>query len=168
MEAFVAGDVDRLAGGAPHMQELGGIGIRLSEQEFGRGHAKTLLVDVDGNLLVAVDDVVEREQHHARVVRLLDDSAEGRGVVGVDDDGVEALIDEVVGRRDLRRDILADRDDLELLDVLRDFWLLGVGLGHRDHLHAPVIGDESVDKGDPVGAGLRRPLEVLGSRPTAA
>ncbi len=94
----------------------------------------------------------------------LHDRLEGGRVLRVDDDRVIAGIDEVVDRRDLRRDILAGRDDLELLQHLLDVRLIGIGLGGLDHLDAPGIADEAVGQRDPVGAGLLGVLEELGLR----
>ena len=73
-----------------------------------------------------------------------------------------ALVDEVLDRAELRGDVGAGGDDLELLDVLLDARLLGEGLGGLDHLDAPGVADEAVDQRDPVGAGLLVPLEELG------
>ncbi len=84
------------------------------------------------------------------------------GGVRVDQHGVEALVDVVLDGAELGGHVGADRDDLELLDVLGDFRQRRIGLGGLDHLNAPDVGDEAVDHRDPVGAFLGRPLEVLG------
>ena len=85
--------------------------------------AKALLVDVDVDRILGVEDVVEGDEHDARVVGALDDRLERRRILRVDDDRVEAGIDEVVDRRDLRGDVLAGRDDLELLELGGDIRL---------------------------------------------
>ena len=69
-------------------------------------------------------------------------------VLRVDDDRVEAGIDEVVDRGDLRGDVLAGRDDLEFLELGRDVGLRRVGLGGLDHLDAPGVGDVAVGERD--------------------
>ena len=99
----------------------------------------------------------------ASLARLIT-GAEGGRVLRVDDDGVVAGIDEVVDRRDLRRHVLAGRDDLEFLELGGDVRLRCIGLGGLDHLDAPGVGDIAVGQRDPVGAFLLRILEELGSR----
>ena len=58
-------------------------------------------------------------------------------------------------------DVLAGRDDLELLELGRDLRLRRIGLGGLDHLDAPGVGDVAVGQRDPVGAFLLRELEEL-------
>ena len=132
------------------------------QEPFGRHAAHLLLVLVDHHHLVGVEDVVEGHHHDVVLVGEADDAVEAVGRHRDGDDGVEALIDEVLDGAELRRDVGAGRDDLELLDVLLDARLLGEGLGGLDHLDAPGVADEAVDEGDLVGSGLLVPLEELG------
>jgi hypothetical protein len=71
------------------------------------------------------------------------------------DDGVIALVDEVLDGAELRRRIGAGRDHLELGDLVLDRRVLGEGLGGLDHLDPPGVADEAVDDGDLVRAFLR-------------
>ena len=133
--------------------------LALLQQEFGGHFAEAFLVHVDRDLVRAVDHVVEGDDDDALGIGLVHDTLEGGGVVGIDDDRIEALVDEVVGCGDLGGDVLAHRDDLELLDLLLHRRLFGISLGDPDHLHPPIVGDEAVDERDPVWALLGRPLE---------
>ena len=108
-----------------------------------------------------VENVVERHQHDACVVGALDDRLERRRILRVDDDRVEAGIDEIVDRGDLRGDVLAGRDDLELLELGGDVGLRRIGLGGLDHLDAPGVGDIAVGERDAERPFLGRPLEEL-------
>jgi hypothetical protein len=157
-----AGDIDRLAGRAAHKEQAGRAGVGFLEQELGGLVADAILINVDLDGAGVFDDVVEGQDDGARIIRLAHHAAEGGGAVGIDDDGVEALVDEVVHRGDLGGKILADGDDLELGQILGDLGLGRIGLGGPDHLHAPVIGDEAVDEGDAVRACLAGIFEELG------
>ena len=161
VDAVVPVGVDRRAGDAAHLEDLAAIGNVL-DQPVGPQDAQSLLVDVDVDGVLGVQCVVEGDQDDARLLGALDDRREGGRVLGVDDDGVIAGIDEVVDRRNLGRHILAGRDDLEFLELGRDFRLRRVGLGRLDHLDAPGVGDVAVGKGDPEGAFLLGILEELG------
>src|SRR5262245_37143585 len=81
---------------------------------FGPVDPEAFLVDVDVDCFLGVEDVVERDQHDARVVGALDHRLERRRILRVDDDRVVAGVDEVVDGGDLRGDVLAGGDDLEL------------------------------------------------------
>ena len=122
------------------------------DQPVGPEHAEALLVDVDVDRVLGVEDVVEGDEDDAGFLGALDHRAEGRRVLGVDDDGVIARVDEVVDRRDLRRHVLAGRDDLEFLELGGDVGLRGIGLGGLDHLDAPGVGDVAVGQRDAVRA----------------
>ena len=91
--------------------------------QLAQQHAEALLVDVDVDRLLGVENVVEGDEHDAGVLGALDHRLEGRRVLRVDDDRVIAGIDEVVDRGDLRRHVLAGRDDLEFLELGRDVGL---------------------------------------------
>jgi hypothetical protein len=123
---------------------------------------EALLVDVDVDGVFAIENVVEGHQDDARVVGALDDRLERRWVLGVDDDRVEAGIDEIIDRGDLRGDVLASRDNLELLELGGNVGLRGEGLGGLDHLDAPGVGDEAVGERDAERPLLGRPLEEFG------
>jgi len=71
-------------------------------------------------------------------------------------------IDKVVDRGDLRGNVLAGRNDLELLDLGGDFRRSGIGLRRLDHLDTPGVGDEAVSQRDAIGTLFRRKLEELG------
>ena len=161
VDAVVAVGVDRGAGDAAHLEDLAAVGDVL-DQPVAPELAQALLVDVDVDGVGGVEDVVEGDEDDARLLGALDDRAEGGRVLGVDDDGVVAGVDEVVDRRDLRRHVLAGGDDLELRELRGDVGLRGVGLGGLDHLDAPGVGDVAVGQRDPVGAFLLRELEELG------
>ena len=158
-EAEMAVTVDRIARQAAHLEDIAGLLARFIDQPFGRHAAHFLLVLVDHHHLVGIEDVVEGHHHHIVLVGEADDAIEAVGRHRDGDDGVEALIDKVLHGAELRRDIGAGRDDLELLDVLLDTRLLGKGFCGLHHLDAPGIADEAVDEGDLVGAGLLVPLK---------
>ena len=61
------------------------------------------LVLVDHHHLVGVEHVVERHDHHVVAVGEADDAVEAVGRHGDGDDGVEALVDEVLDGAELRR-----------------------------------------------------------------
>ena len=77
------------------------------------------------------------------------------------DNGLEALVDEVLHCPKLRGDVGAGGNDLKLLNVLLDARLLGKGLRRLDHLNAPSIADKTVDQSNPVWPRLFLPLEIL-------
>ena len=108
-----------------------------------------------------VEDVVEGDEDDAGFLGALDDRAEGGRVLRVDDDRVIAGVDEVVDGRNLRRHVLAGRDDLEFLELGGDIRLRGIGLRRLDHLDAPGVGDVAIGQRDAVGAFLCRKLEEL-------
>ena len=122
VDAVVAIGVDRGAGDAANFEDLAAVRDIL-DQPVAPEHAEALLVDVDVDGVFRVEDVVEGDEHDAGSLRPLDDRAERLRVLGVDDDRVIAGIDEVVDRGDLRGDVLAGRDDLELLQLGGDFRL---------------------------------------------
>ena len=155
--------VDRVAGQAADLEDLAaGLAVRLElvDEELRplAAHLELVLVDLhDG---VGVEDVVERHEHDVVLVGEADHPVEALGRDGDGDDRVEALVDEVLDRAELRRRVGAGRDDLELGDLVLDRRVLGIGLGGLDHLDPPGVADEAVDDGDPVRAFLGRPLEV--------
>ena len=120
VEADVAVAVDRVARQAAHFEDVAGRLAHLLEQELGRHAAHFLLVLVDLHHLVGVEHVVERHDDDVVLVGEADDAVEAFGRDRVDDDRVVALVDEVLHRAELRGDVGAGRDDLELLDVLLD------------------------------------------------
>ena len=147
MDAVMTVAVDRGARDAAHFENLAAIG-NMFRQPFTPVDAKTLLVDVDVDRILRVENVVEGDEHDARVVGALDDRLERRRILRIDDDRVEAGIDEIVDRRDLRGDVLASRNDLEFLELGGDVRLRRIGLGGLDHLDAPGVGDEAVGERD--------------------
>ena len=161
MDAVVAVGVDRGAGDAAHFEHLAAFRQMLG-QPVRPQHAEALLVDIDVDGVLGVENVVEGDQHDAGFLGALDDGREGGRVLGVDDDGVIAGIDEVVDRRDLRRHVLAGRDDLEFLELRRHVRLRGIGLRGLDHLDAPGVGDVAIGQRDAVWAFLLGEFEELG------
>ena len=158
MDAVVTVAVDGSAGDAAHFEDLAAVRQMLVEP-FRPVDAKALLIDVDVDRILRVENVVERDKHDARVVGALDHRLEGRRVLRVDDDRVETGIDEVVDRGDLRGNVLAGGDDLELLELGGDVGLRRIGLGRLDHLDAPGVGDVAVGQRDAEGPLLGRVLE---------
>jgi hypothetical protein len=132
-----------------------------SSHPVGPEDAETLLVDIDVDRVLGVENVVEGDEHDTGLLGALDHRAEGCRVLCVDDDRVKTGIDEVVDGGDLRRNILAGRNDLELLELGGDVGLCRIGLRRLHHLDAPGVGDEAVRKGDPIGSFLFREFEEL-------
>ena len=77
------------------------IGLGLLQKEFTGCRAEALLIDVDLDVHRIIDDIVERQENDACLVGFPHDGAKSCRVVGVDDDGVKALIDEIVRSGDL-------------------------------------------------------------------
>ena len=152
--------VHRGAGDAAHFEDLAAAG-QVLDQPVGPEHAEALLVDVDIDRILGIENVIEGDEDDSGVLGPLDHGREGLRVLRIDNDRVIAGIDEVVDRADLGGDVLAGRDDLELLQLRRDRGLRGIGLGGLDHLNSPGIGDESVGERDAIWAGLGRVFEEL-------
>ena len=152
--------VDRGAGDAANFEDLAAVG-KVAGKPLRPIDAETLLVDVDVDRILGVENVVERDQHNARGVGALDHRLERLGILRVGDDRVISGIDEIVDRGDLRGDVLAGRDDLELLKLGGDIGLRRIGLGGLDHLDAPGVGDESVGERDAIGPLLGGIFEIL-------
>ena len=129
-----------------------------------RHAAHFLLVLVDHHHLVGIEDVVEGNDDDVVLVGEADDAIKPVRRDRDGDDRLDALVDEILHGAELRGDVGAGGNDLELLDVLLDARLLGEGLGGLDHLNAPGVADEAVDESDPVRPGLLLPLEELGLR----
>jgi hypothetical protein len=161
MDSRVAVIVDRRAGDAAHFEDLAPVWQMLVEPLRPKD-TKPLLVDVNVDRVLGVEGVVERDEHYACFLRSFDDRLERFRILGVSHDRVVTGIDEVVDRGDLRRDVVAGRDDLEFLELGGDFGLRRVGFGCLDHLDAPGVGHESVGEGDAVRPFLGGELEVLG------
>ena len=138
VNALVAIAIDRGPRHAAHLENLPAIRY-VGDQPIGPQLAQALLVDVDVDGLVGVERVVECHEYNAGGVGALDDRREGGRVLGVHDDRVVAGVDEVVDRGDLRGEILAGRDDLELLELGGDVGLVGIRLGGLDHLDPPGL-----------------------------
>ena len=161
LDALMPVAIDRGAGHPTHLEHLAAV-RHVLHQPFGPVLAESLLVDVDVDRLFGVQDVVERHQHDARVVGALDHRLEGCRILRVHHDRVIARVNEIVDRGDLRGDVLAGGDDLELLELRGNVRLRGIGLRRLDHLDAPRVGDVAVGEGDPIRPLLRRVLEHLG------
>ena len=161
VDAVVTVAVDGSAGDAAHFEDLAAIGQMLVEP-LRPIDPEALLVDIDVDRVFAIENIVERHQNDACVIGSLDDGLERRRILSVDDDRVEAGIDEIIDCCDLRGDVLAGRDDLELLELGRNVGLRGEGLGGLDHLNAPGVGDEAVGERDAERPFLCGPLEELG------
>ena len=151
--------VDRVARQAADFEDLAAVADVLDDP-VGRHDAHRELVFVDHHDILGVQNVVERHQHDVIAVRKTDHAVEAGRADGDGDDGVEALVDEVLDRAELGRGVRAGRDDAELGDQIRDFGLLGKGLGRLDHLNAPDVADKPVDHGDLVRPFARVPAEV--------
>ncbi len=160
MDAVVAGRIDGCAGDAAHFEDLAAV-RDVIDQPLRPELAEAFLVDVHVDRVFGVENVVERDEDDAGFLGPLDDGAEGGRVLRVDDDRVEAGIDEVVDGRDLGRHVFAGGDDLELLQLRSDVRLRGVGLRGLDHLDAPSVSDVAVCERDTIRARLCRPLEEL-------
>ena len=161
MDAVVTVAIDRGSGDSAHFQDLAAV-RHVFDQPLRPVDAEPFLVDVDVDGVLGVEGVVEGDQHDARFVGAPDHRLESVRVLHVDHDRVEAGIDEIVDRGDLRGDVLAGRDDLELLEPGRDVRLRRVGLGGLDHLDAPGVGDIAVRQRDPERSLLGRVFEELG------
>jgi len=169
VEDFVDADravtVDRVAGQATNFEDLAGglalIGEFLAD-ELRPLAAHLQLVFVDLHHGIGVEHVVERHEYNILAVGETDDAVEAIWGNGDGDDGIEALVDEILDGAELGGRIGAGRDDLELGNGILDGRILGKGLGGLDHLNAPGIANEAVDHRDAVGARLGRPLQILG------
>jgi hypothetical protein len=159
-ETIVAVGVDRRARHAAHFQHLAAA-RQMAREPLGPQHAKPVLVDVHVDRVFTVERIVERDQHDAGLLRAADRWPERGGILRVDDDRVVAGVDEIVDGRDLRRDVLAGRDDLEFLELGGHSRLRRIGLGRLDHLDTPGVRDIAVHERDAVRPALLRILDEL-------
>ncbi len=114
-------------------------------------HGQLVLVDLHD--LVGVEHVVERHDDDALSVGQADHAVEAFRAHGQRHDAVEALVDEVLHRAELRGDVGSGGDDLELLDERSDRGI---------YLDAPRVAHVPIDQRDAKRRLSCLPLEVFG------
>ena len=125
-------------------------------QPLGRLHRPALLVDADVDGVLGRHLRVGGDDQDALGLGLSEDRIEGRRAVRVDDDGVDALIDEVADVADLALHVDVGR----LHDDIDGDALVGPRLGSclrlLDHLGAPLAADPAVRQANGKSLGRRR------------